>query len=59
MVLLGGAAVSTTMVGLRVVVSDLSRDMLLHDGRGDLSSIGRVTAGKVGIAVKVTMVRNS
>jgi hypothetical protein len=40
-------------------VSDLSRNMLLHDGRGNLSSVGRVTVGKVGFAVKVPMVRNS
>lgn len=53
--LLVDAAVSTAVVRLRVVVSNLSRNMLLHNRRGNLSGVGGVSARKVAV---MSMVRN-
>ena len=53
--LLVDAAVSSAVVRLRVVMSNLSRNMLLHNRRRNLSGVGRISARKVAV---MSMVRN-
>lgn len=45
------AAVSSTVIAVKIIMSDLSGNMLLQDRRRNLSSIGGIPASEVVVAV--------